>query len=206
MPYLKEPGWTEIFLPLQALEVRNISISEPKPTKYTNTFSTIEKPLSLLSYKTETFNLPCLAVLTPFVKVYAWDPTIGRLDLEIEQNSITENKLFAMQDKILELLTENISWFPGFKNIEDIKNNFQHILFGSIFTIYLHGLNPEKKQIGRVWIWNNDVWQKGASSTMFKKGQHLRVALRFQGVCAIKLTNGKTRLRLQHQTIAIFIK
>jgi hypothetical protein len=196
-------GWAEMFLPLQALEVRSIHITEPKMVK--NTYSA-ERPVSNLSYKTSTFSLPFLSVLTPFVKVYSWDSTTGRLDLEVEQTSVTESKLFALQDTIIDLLAENIGWFPCFKTKEDIKMNFQYILFGSIFTIYLHGPNPEKKQTGRVWIWKDNAWQKGASSVIFKKGQQLRVALRFQGVSLIKTANGKNRFRLQHQTISIFMR
>jgi hypothetical protein len=77
---------------------------------------------------------------------------------------------------------------------------------GNILTIYLHGSNPEQKQTGRVWIWNQSNWQKGASSTSFKKGQLIRVALRFQGVCFLQTSLKDTKYRIQHQTVAIFHK
>jgi hypothetical protein len=60
--------------------------------------------------------------------------------------------------------------------------------------------------MGRVWIWKENQWHKGANSTIFKKDQEIRIGLRFQGICFLPSQNSKTRFRLQHQTIAIFSK
>jgi hypothetical protein len=208
-PPPKEPGWTEMFLPLQALEVGNIHIGEPKACKGPGVpLYAADRPIAALSYKTSTFSMPCLAVLTPFLKVHSWDSSTGRLDLEVEQESLTAIKCMALQETILELLDSKPQWFQtgGIKTAEEVRQNFQPILTGSILTIYLHGPNPEKKQMGRVWIWRTNQWQKGASSTSFKRGQQIRIALRLQGICFLPTSNGKTRYRLQHQTVCIFYK
>jgi hypothetical protein len=209
MPPPKEPGWTEMFLPLQALEVRNIHIDEPKACKGPGVpLYAADRPIAALSYKTSTFAMPCLAILTPFLKVHSWDSLTGRLDLEVEQDSLTAIKCNALQETILDLLVSKPQWFQTSETkIEDeIRQNFQPILTGTILTIYLHGPNPEKKQMGRVWIWKSNQWQKGASSTSFKKGQQIRISLRLQGICFLPISNGKTRYRLQHQTVCIFYK
>ncbi len=205
----KEPGWAEMFLPLQALEVGNIHIDEPKASKGPGVPSyAVDRPIAGLSYRTSFYTMPCLAVMTPFLKVYHWDATTGRLDLEVDQGSVTAIKCSALQETILELLEKKPQWFmnAGTKSKEELRASFQPILSGSIFTIYLHGPNPEKKQMGRVWIWKQGAWQKGAASTSFIRGQQLRIALRLQGICFLPTANGKTRYRLQHQTIAVFHK
>jgi len=116
-------------------------------------------------------------------------------------------KCSSIQDHIIDLLASKPQWFqPYIKKKEDLLSNFQHIIQGNILTIYLHGSNPEQKQTGRVWIWNQSNWQKGASSTSFKKGQLIRIALRFQGVCFLQTSLKDTKYRIQHQTVAIFHK
>jgi hypothetical protein len=205
----KEPGWTEMFLPLQALEVGNICIHQPKASRGPGVPQyAADRPIAALSYKTSTFVLPCLSVLTPFLKVYAWDPTTGRLDLETDEHSLIAIKCNAVQETILDTLFTKSEWLQGtgIKTKEDLKHNFQQMISGNILSIYLHGPNPEKKQMGRVWIWKDNLWHKGATPSVFKKDQEIRIALRFQGVCFLPQQNGKTRLRLQHQTIAIFHK
>jgi hypothetical protein len=206
---VKEPGWTEMFLPLQALEVGNIQIHEPKASKGPGVPQyAADRPIAALSYKTSSFIMPCLSILTPFVKVYSWDPTTGRLDLETEEKSTLAIKCNAVQEMLLDNLISKSEWLrnTGIRGKEDLKHNFQQIITGNILSIFLHGPNPEKKQTGRVWIWKDNQWQKGAASNNFKKGQELRVALRFQGICFLPSQTAKTRFRLQHQTIAVFSK
>jgi hypothetical protein len=205
----KEPGWTEMFLPLQALEMGKIQIEEPKASKGPGVPQyAADRPIAALSYRSTIFTMPCLSILTTFLKVHNWDSITGRLDLETDIDSLTANKYNALQETIFNFLQNNPQWFinTGIKKFEELKSNFQPIISGNIISIYLHGHNPERKQTGRVWIWRTGTWQKGASVSSFKKGQQIRVAIRFQGICFLPTNNGKTRFRLQHQIVAIFHK
>jgi hypothetical protein len=152
------------------------------------------------------FTMPILSILTSFLKVYAWDSKTGRLDLEIDPSSPSAIKLTLLQETIVGLLVKHPQWLraQGLTK-DDLKTCFQHILNGSILTIYLHGPNQDTKPVGRVWIWNKG-WQKGASASSFQKGQLIRVALILQGVCFLQSPTSRTRLRVQHQTVTIFQK
>lgn len=203
----KENGWGEFFLPLQALEVGSIVLHEPRFSYNGSTSYSQDRLLASLSYKTNFFTLPILSILTPLLKVNFWDSSTGRLDLELEPESITAIKIEALQESLIKLLLNKPQWLMlgGTKTKEEIQNLFQPILTGNILTIYLHGPNPEKKNMSRVWVWKSDTWQKGVSSSTFKKGQQVRIALRFQGICFLPMQGGKTRYRLQHQTVAVYL-
>jgi hypothetical protein len=208
-PLINQPGWAEMFLPIQTLEMGNIQIDEPKiPTGPGIPSYAADRPISSLSYQTSTYSLPCLNIITPFLRVHSWDSSTGRLELEADYESITYLKFGALQEVILSLLAENPFWLIqyGIKTIAELRANFQHILTNNILTIYLHGQNPEKKPMGRVWIWREGVWQKGATVGTFRKGQEIRVGMRLQGVCFLPTQTGKMRCRLQHQTVTIFHK
>jgi hypothetical protein len=204
----------EIFLPFQALETSNICINEPYSFKTSQTNqesqnggSNQTKTIALLSYKTSVFTLPSLNILTQFCRVSAWDSASGRLDLEIDHTSQTASKCLALQDFITTTLKLNPLWLPaGQRRPDDISANFQKLLYNGILTVYLHGANPEKKSMGRAWQYNKGIWERGVGPGSFKKGQQIRVALRFQGLCFITLANGVVRYRLQHQTVCVYHK
>lgn len=208
----KDNGWIEAFLPLQALEIGCIEIQEPKlvssPHLSTAVYST-ERPIACLSYKTETFRMPCLSILTPFCKVKNWDSMTGKLDLEVEEDSLTSIKFAALQQQIFSLLEENPQWFSfsGAKLKQDLMNNVQQLFQENILTVYLHGINLEKKQMGRAWIWKKNAWQKGVISSTFQKGQEIRLALRFQGISFLHNRDTyKIKYRIQHQVVAAYLK
>jgi hypothetical protein len=207
-PLTNQPGWAEMFLPIQTLEMGNIHIEEPKiPIGPGIPSYAADRPLAALSYQTPSYSLPCLNIITPLLRVFSWDSSTGRLELEVDYESITYLKCVALQDTIHNLLAEKTLWLLqyGIKP-QDLRSNFQNILTHNILTIYLHGQNPEKKSMGRVWIWREGMWQKGATTGSFRKGHEIRVAMRLQGVCFLPTPTGKMRCRLQHQTVAIFHK
>jgi hypothetical protein len=208
----KDNGWIEAFLPLQALEIGCIEIQEPKvissPHLSTNVYST-ERPLACLSYKTDTFRMPCLSILTPFCKIKSWDSLTGKLELEVEEDSLTSIKFAALQQQIFSLLENNPQWFSlsGAKLKQDLMNNVQQLFQDNILTVYLHGINPERKQMGRAWIWKTNTWQKGVVGSTFQKGKEVRLALRFQGISFLHNKDTyKIKYRIQHQVIAAYLK
>lgn len=205
----KEPGWAEIFLPLQALDVSNIHTQEPKkhsgigvPTYVANRY------LAQMSYHTSLLQLPCVAVLTPFCKVSSWDSSTGRLDLELHEQPMMVAKLHAFQEKILQTIVAHSNWLPNHQRTRAaIEQTFHKLLRGTIFTVYVHGPNPEGVQTGRVWMWKTGVWQKGVTHASFRKGQLIRLAIRFQGICLCPNGNGsEVFTRIQHQVISVIHK
>lgn len=205
----KEPGWAEIFLPLQAFDVSNIYTQEPKkhsgigvPTYVAN------RHLAQMSYRTTLLQLPCVAVLTPFCKVSSWDSSTGRLELDIQDQSMMITKLHAFQEMILQTLITHSKWLPSHQRTRTaIEQTFHKLLRGTTFTVYVHGPNPEGAQTGRVWMWKTGVWQKGVTQASFRKGQMIRLAIRFQGICLCPNGTGtEVFTRIQHQVISIIHK
>lgn len=204
-------GWAEMMLPVQLLNLEKIKIERPQqvqgfvPTQYG-----VERPLSRLSYDNGIFNMPTLSIFTTFLKVHDWDSSSGRLELELQEKNPTHLRLINLQNHILGLLLRNQSSWLGTTHHtrETILSQFQPLISKNILTVYLHGPNPEKRQCGRVWIWNNFVWTKGAAQHTFKKGDELRVGLRLQGLFFLgnPFGNANCRFRLQHQTVVIYQK
>ena len=207
----KDNGWIEAFLPLQALEIGCIQIQEPKVIPNSHISSTMyssERPLAGLSYKTSTFRMPCLGILTPFCKVRHWDSLIGKLELEVEEDSLTSIKFAALQQQIFSLLEDNPQWFSlsGAKLKQDLMNNVQQLFQDNILTVYLHGINTERKLMGRAWVWKNNTWQKGVTGSTFEKGQQIRLDMLFQGISFLhNKDNYKTKYRIQHQVVAVYL-
>ena len=201
----RDPGWAECFLPMQTIDIGNVFIDDPKKATGPGIPPyAADRLLAPISYKAPGFNLPTLSVITPFVSVQSWDSSTGRLDLELDTRSICSMKCYSLQEWALSVLQAHPLWFPSAQRTpEQIMASFQQMIQGSTMSIYLHGPNPDSRQTGRVWLWKAHTWQKGAAPSSFKKGQRIRVALRFQGICFLKTLSGRVKCRFQHQTIAI---
>lgn len=203
-----QPGWAEIMVPIQGIDTSKIVLG--RPTKVTGPGVppyAQDRPLSLLTYNDGFIQLPCLAVLTPFLKVVSWDSTLGKLELHVSSGSQTYQKLTLIQNYILNMIQNHQKSWIGTMDCsnQEIRDMYQPILSGDRLTIYLHGANPEQKTTGRVWLWREQRWQKGASKDSFKVGDMIRVAVRLQGICYL-IQGNRVRFRLQHQTVAIYKK
>jgi hypothetical protein len=205
----EDSGWAEIFLPIQAFDISNIQTQEPRKHSGVGVPAYVaNRHLAQMSYHTNLLRLPCLALLTPFCKVASWDSATGRLELELDDQQVMLTKLQALQEIIIQTLHTNSKWLPFHQRSRPaIEQTFHKLLRGTTFTVYVHGPNPEGKQMGRVWMWKTGGWQKGVAHTSFKKGQMIRLAIRFQGICFLPSTNGgETYTRLQHQVVSVIHK
>jgi hypothetical protein len=206
--YTRDPGWAEIFIPLQAIELSSIQLNEP--TKLTGPgvpSYAIHRPISILSYTNSMFRIPVFSILTPFLQIHSWDSSTGKLELLVDSDPTVLTKCTLLQEHIIGLLASKPQWTNSYTRSKDeLRANFQTLVQENCLTVYLHGPNPEKKQTGRVWIWQEGGWQKGASATSFKRGQSIRVALRLQGICFLQTLAKKMRYRIQHQVVTILHK
>jgi hypothetical protein len=203
-----DAGWIEMVLPLEQLDVQNLRLESPRRLRSNETDIRYERTILPLSYEAPSFKMPCFAVLTPFMKVHAWDSTSGRLEFELEHESVAYTHIKRFENHIIALLLDHASWleYRGGELQDHIERSMQYSIVGNIFTIYLHGQNLSNKPMGRVWGWKQGAWIKGAAPTTFKKGQQLRVAIRFQGICFFPNAPAKSKYRIQHQTIAVYYK
>jgi hypothetical protein len=188
----EDTGWAELFLPIQSINTDSIQIQTPK-------YSHANRPLSEFQYSTDDFSLTNLPILTTFLKVHSWDSSTGRLELETD--AITASKIITIQKRILTIVSSHPSWASRHTTVQQ---DFQYMYHNGIFTVYLHGANPDQAHTGRVWIWSASQWKKGVGATTLRKGQQIRLAIRFQGICTIQAEGSRIRYRIQHQTVAIY--
>ena len=189
-----DTGWAELFLPIQSVSVDAINMQIPKHVHNI-------RPLFEFQYRTDDYTLLNLPILTTFLKVHSWDSSTGRLELETD--TITAAKIIAIQKRILQIVTSHPNWAS---RQSTIQQDFQYMYHNSILTVYLHGSNPDQAHTGRVWVWSGSQWKKGVSAMTLKKGQLIRLAVRFQGVCTLLSDGPRTRYRIQHQSVAIYKK
>ena len=189
-----DTGWAELFLPIQSVSADDIHIQAPK-------FIHPKRPLFEFQYVTDDYTLLNVPILTTFLKVHSWDSSTGRLELETD--IITSAKIIAIQKRILQIVSSHPNWTS---RQSTLQQDFQYMLHNSILTVYLHGSNPDQVHTGRVWVWSGSQWKKGVGATTLRKGQQIRLAVRFQGVCTLQTDGPRTRYRIQHQSVAIYKK
>lgn len=200
-----DKGWNEFFVPLEKIDEEYIKITKVIKN---NVYEKLYDMLYLLSYSTGVFITPNLSILTPFMKIHSWDSTTGRLEFEIEPDSIEYTKFSKIQEIIFEYLIENIGDLKkyGIGTKTELFNTMKQIIYKNLFSVYLHGPNPQQKKTGRVWVLSSEGWDKGVGEDTFKKGNRARVAFRFQGISHSESPIGiakKLKCRLRHQTVAI---
>jgi hypothetical protein len=204
----QDTGWIEMVLPLEHLDVHAINLEPPKRLRSIESDTRYERVILPLVYETPVFKMPNLAILTPFMKVHSWDSSTGRLEFDLERDSLTYKTFIEFEQAILQLLMKHPEWLDyKSENLQShIERHLQYSIVDTILTLYLHGQNTSTKPMGRLWGWKQGLWTKGATQASFKKGQELRVAVRFQGICFFPNAPAKSKYRIQHQTIAVYYK
>jgi hypothetical protein len=191
-----QTGWAELFVPIQSIQADAIQIFEPRITQ-----GAFQRLLAIIQYKHQSFTMQGCNFLLPFCKIHEWDSTTGKLVLELSCPS-TLYRLKQLQLKCIDLLQSNCHWFQ--RSQENLTDQFQKFLTQQYFTVYIHGPNPEQTLSGRVWVWNQGAWKKGADTTTFTKGELIKLAIRFQGICM--LPGRRNSFRIQHQVVAVYQK
>ena len=184
------PGYAEVFIPLENLQLENIRIHPP-----TSPYP-IRIPTSILSYSS-CFTMPKLSVLTPYLKIHSWDSSKGRLELIAGDMS---QVLLNLQELLLQKIIKNPAWSSLMSHsYEEVKGRFQPILTNGIIPMYLNNQGPEG-----ISLHTGDSVKYTLES--LQSGQQVRVALRFQGLVFLKNSNGGLFYRLQHQVTRIYCK
>jgi hypothetical protein len=193
----------ETFFPLQLLQLQNIHIHPPaqNSSTFTPQYST-RLPISSISYKDSHMSMPKLGILTHFLKIHNWDGAIGRLDLELETESIHTTKLQELQSLCIQYLQSH----PELSQAkEDTPVRFQSFFNFPILTVFLSCSDTSTL---KTHIYNPAIlnWEQVHSNYSFQKGQQVRLALRCQGLLCIPIQGGGVRFRLQHTVPALYMR
>ena len=184
----------DMMLPLEAFDPNKLKIEPTKKLKCLQ--ANIQRSICSLYYKDDLFILSPFSILTPFAKIHTWDFTSGKLELYLGVHSVFQTKFNSFQMSIRSLIDhEYVS-----------KPYFHPMLFGNILTIYLY-TKSEKFKDRETWYYNNNEWTTKLHENSFIKGEYIRIAIQFQGVCFLHdITKNEIKYRLQHQVKAIYLK
>jgi hypothetical protein len=182
-----------IMLPLEKFNTNKLKIDSIKKLKCVQ--ANVQRYICSILYKDELFTLSPFSILTPFAKIHTWDFVTGKLELHIGSQSIFQTKFNSFQTSIHSLIDNEYTSKPY----------FHPMLFGNILTVYLY-TKMEKFKDRETWIYNKE-WTTTLNESSFTKGDSIRLAIQFQGVCFLNdLSKHEIKYRLQHQIKAIYQK
>jgi len=181
----------DMMLPLENFHSNKLKIDSIKKLKSVQ--ANTQRYICSILYKDDLFTLSPFCMLTPFAKIHTWDFTTGKLELQLVTQSIFQTKFNAFQTSIRSLIDNEYT----------IKPYFHPMLFGNILTVYLY-TKSEKFKERETWFYNKE-WTTKLHESSFIKGEFIRLAIQFQGICFLN-DNSKSdiKYRLQHQIKAIY--
>ena len=203
------PKNIELCLPVQAMEVGKVHLSSLKIMTNRNPKPGVEnRPIAPLSYTDAGLCLPCLSIVLPLLRITRWDPTTGRLDLDLGNYHYVNTKLVTLQEYIISTVYTQQALWLGRTDLdhETVRLLLQPLVSNSTLTLFLHGPNPFLKPAGRAWIYSDGAWVRGSKPTTFSVGQDVRICVRLHGLCLIPQKGSNvSKFRIQHQVISALI-
>ena len=182
----------DVYIPLQNLDPSSVYLCSP------TSIYPMKLPISMLSYKTPTYNLSRLNIFTGLLTVQSWDPAKFRLELSDKDNFKT---LQGLQAVLIDKIIQNPEWSGSNKlNLEDVNNKFQPIVSKNLLTLYINLSSADK-----IMFHSKNGSKSGVSHDCFHQGQQLRIAFNFQGLLFLKNSHGNLFYRLQHQILAVYL-
>jgi len=168
------------------------------------------KPIVPLAYYDRDIRFPSLAILLPVLPVKSYDPTTGRLALDLSGSGQVLAKLQTFQDMLLTAVNSQYKvWYPAAqtKRPQDIRAGFQPILSQSELHLYCP---IYENMTNAIPIYMNGEWIQGKPKAgSLVAGMRVRVAIRLCGI-SFQLhpeTRAWTgRFRLQHKIIGVLIR
>jgi len=189
---MESPGNTEVFIPLDRLDIKYIDIHSPLSSY------PIRVPVSNISYSNSLYTIPRLSIFTKLVNVASWDPEKFRLELSDADNF---SRLQELQETIIKKISENPEWSNCSKiSLDEVRARFQPVITKGLLPLYINSNNSDK-----IIVYSKNTSKKGVTDNLFYQGQQLRISLRFQGIFFLKNSQGKLFYRLQHQITSIFL-
>ena len=99
-------------LPIQKVEISNINIGSPWARELKKEYA--QKPMAPLSYFSTHFRMPFVSLLFPPLPVLEYNPTSGRLVLDMTETSLASIKLSTFQDTLVNAIVyHQYAWFKS---------------------------------------------------------------------------------------------
>lgn len=199
-------------LPIQKLEIGNVNIGSPWSRQNRQGSEHVYKPMAPLSYFCAQFRMNFLSLLFPPLPVVEYNPSTGKLVLDMSETSLGSIKLNTLQDTLLNAIVyHQMGWFKTEYEKSEIQAGFQPIIQDSL--VHLHC--PQGSQLLRsIPIFVDGKWKmlEGVSDRQgLVPGVRIRVAVKIHGISFLmnqgasptKLWSG--RCRIQHRIQGILV-
>lgn len=181
----------ELAIPHQKLEISKLHIV-PQNNNYLP-----------FEYKDGDLTLHRAVILTPVLKVIAFDPEKGRIEFECDPGFMA--KMSALQEVLKSVIFLQQKLFITEQLTRDqIDFGFKMLTYGGKFTIYIPSANVYNKWASRgvhVYDASGEAWL--AERDVFKAGTEMRLAIKFGG---IKIKNSPRGLNffIDHQILHVW--
>jgi hypothetical protein len=204
-------------IPIQKVEIGNIHIGQPYGRQQlgSNAGTTQQKPMVPLSYFGTQFRMPFMSVLFPPLHILEYNPTTGRLVLDMGISPLACIKLNTLQETIMNAIVYHQStWFGTHFTKEEVKDGFQQIIEGNHIVLHFYtgakggsSYTPIYRAAGATGGSNAAPTSTSkASHTQLtandlRPGQRIRVGVKIHGISFLTNATGAWtgRCRLQHR-------
>jgi hypothetical protein len=192
-------------LPIQKVEIGNINIGSPwVRNAQGENHSYIQKPMAPLSYFGTQFRMPFVSLMFPPLPVIEYNPTSGKLILDMFDSSLASIKLNTLQDTIVNAIVyHQAGWFKSEFSKDDIIRGFQPIIQDN--HLHLHCPLSGQEHLRSIPIFKDGVWKKSFSVDDLKLGTRIRVAVKIHGISFLNRNDADIKwsgkCRLQHRIL-----
>ena len=166
------------------------------------------KSIVSFSYKDGTLGLQNMTLMLPITHVISYQPTTGKLILDMKENYPLLQKLRTFQDILISFVENNQgTFFKQSLSYDQIESQFQKLVNQSVIILYCP--SSEITNIGIkpiIPIYKNSAWNPTLLSTDIMSGSNIRIIFKLVGISfqldASKAWTGK--FRIQHKIVSVF--
>jgi hypothetical protein len=180
----------EWVLPIQKMEVGNVTMTAPSRGNSNGGISGKQKPLVTLSYHDGNhYNLQTLSILLPPMPVVGYEIGTGKLELDMSGHPIVAMKLQTFQETLLNAIQYNQnSWFGTSFRAEEVRSGFQPFVENG--RIYLHcpaGMDGrEGVYANGIPIYDQGIWRTATVHDFTSANRKIRIAVKIHGISFLK--------------------
>jgi hypothetical protein len=186
--------WT---IPIQTFETSKLRFNTPPIWS--------PKLIVPMSYEDDALHFPSVSLLLPLLTVKSYDAATGQLTLSLQGSTTTLHRMQAIQDAIISAVSNyQRRWGIECSILKEeggARDGFQPLLHHNALHLFCPADRPDSP-----YMFSKGVWLQVGSANMITPGQHIRVALRIQGISfhqhpVTGILTGK--FRLQHKILGL---
>jgi len=167
-------------LPIQKLEIGNINIGNPWARESRKEY--LQKPMAPLSYFGTQFRLPFVSLIFPPLPIIEYNPSTGKIVLDMMETSLASIKLSTFQDTLINAIVyHQFAWFKSNYSRDEIKAGFQPMYENNTLILHCPAGTTGAACKGAP-IFKDGNWENSTSVNDLKVGIRIRIAVKIHGI------------------------